>query len=394
MKKVIYIILSLAVFVIAVYGLYYAITPVNSKKVEYVHYENSISTNAFVIHDEWVATSRSDATAYFGVTEGDRVAKDSIVGELFYGEVSEESMKELSVVDNKIRTTKAQKSNETGIEIDETNIENSIYSRENDIIEAAAKNDIAAISRSKRDIISLRKNKSLSYEDEIKALESQRQAVIGKTGLMKEDVVAQISGVFTTYVDGYEESLKVSDIDSYDVSYFNNLSQSPKTVKLTGKVSAGGQVCKIVNNHVFYVLMSIPTDVMEGHEVGDSVKIRFDKMASAMAKGSIYKIGEDDNGKRLVTVACREYLEGAFSYRSVDVDLIFESYDGYKVPVHALRTDDDGKHKVIGIKDGKRFDCYVNVLYNNTDGDYTIVTPTDDSKSKLSQMDRIQVGER
>ncbi len=48
-------------------------------------------------------------TAYHSVAEGERVSKDSTIGSLFYGDVSDDSIKELTVVDNKIKKTKKQK---------------------------------------------------------------------------------------------------------------------------------------------------------------------------------------------------------------------------------------------------------------------------------------------
>ena len=95
-----------------------------------------------------------------------------------------------------------------------------------------------------------------------------------------------------------------------------------------------------------------------------------------------------------MTVKCPTYLVSAFSYRLVDVDLIFESYEGYKVPIQSVRTEDDGSKKVIGIKENREHDCYCDVLFTNTDAGYAIIESTDNAENKLSQMERIVVGER
>ena len=95
-----------------------------------------------------------------------------------------------------------------------------------------------------------------------------------------------------------------------------------------------------------------------------------------------------------MTVKCPTYLESAFSYRLVDVDLIFESYEGYKVPIQSVRTEDDGSKKVIGIKENREHDCYCDVLFTNTDAGYAIIESTDTAENKLSQMERLVVGER
>ena len=394
MKKFFIIVLCIAVAAITGYGIKYVMTPVNTQKLEYITQENAINTNGFIIRDEWVMYSRSAGTVYHSVSEGARVAKDSVIGSLFYGDVSEDSIKELAVVDSKIKNAETDSSEQAVAVLDATTVENNIYGREKDIINAAADNDILSISKYKKDINSLRQNNEFSQTESISEFENQKKQILNSIGVANEDITAQISGVFTTYVDGYETVLVPADIEGYDTAYFESLSQSPQIRKISTKVEAGGEVCKIVNNHMWYVMMDVPSDVMKERGKGDSVKLRFNNMADAVVKGTISSVSEEQNGRVVVTVKCSTYLESAFSYRLVDVDLIFESYDGYKIPVHAIRTEEDGKQKVIGISGGKQYDCYCDVLFTNTDGGYAIVDSTDDAMNKLSQMDRILVGER
>jgi len=394
MKKFFVTVMFIAIAAIAGYGIKYVVSPVNTQQLEYITQENAINTNGFIIRDEWVMYTRSAGTVYHAVSEGDRVSKDSVIGALFYGDVHEDSIKELTIVDNKLKNAQEDKSGRSFSVLDSTTVENNIYERENDIIDAAQDNDIVSISKYKNDINSLRQNNTLAEDNSIAELESQKAQILNTIGVANENITAQISGVFTTYADGYEELLTPDGIESYDVAYFESLSQSPEVQKISNNVNAGGPVCKIVNNHGWYVIMTIPVDMMTDREEGDSVKLRFNNMADAVVKGTIHTISAEQNGRVAVTVKCPSYLESAFSYRMVDVDLIFESYDGYKIPVHAIRTEKDGKQKVIGISGNKMYDCYCNILFTNTDGGYAIVDSSDDAQNKLSQMDRIMVGER
>lgn len=392
MRKVFIAVFTAAIAVMAVWGIRYAVTPVNTQKLEYITQEDSINTNGFIIRDEWVMYTRSSGTVCHSASEGERVARDGVIGMLFFGEVSDDSIKELAVVDNKIKKTGNDEDVLT--EMDETNVENNILNREKKIMSAAEKNDVRAISGYKSDINSLRRTSTIDTNHSLEELEAQRNQILSDIGVNGEPIYAQISGVFTTYVDGYETLLKPSDIENYDTAFFESLSQSPKTERISNKVTAGGAVCKIVNNHVWYVMMDIPSETVSGRSVGDTVGLRFNNMASAQSQGTIHSISAEENGRVVVTVKCSAYLENAFAYRLADVDLIFESYNGYKIPIQAVRTEDDGKKKVIGLSGNKQYDCYCDVLFTNTDGGYAIVDSSEDAQVKLSGMERIMVGER
>lgn len=393
MKKFFIIVICAAIAAIVGYGIKYIVTPINAQPLEYMTYENLTRTNGFIIRDEWLLQTRSAGTVYHSAQEGARVAKDNVIGLFFYGNVNEDQIKELAVVDNKLE--KAQASAEgTSTQFDESDVESYIYKRETDIIKAAADNDIYSISKYKNDINSLRANHELSGENDVEELQSKRNNIIGSVGFNKQDISAQISGVFTTYYDGYESQLVPADIDSYDVNYFESLSTEVQIKKIENHVDVGEPICKIVNNHVWYVMAEVPAEKMKNHKKGDRVKVRFHNMSGAVVSGSINSVSEEQDGKRVITVKCSTYLESAFSYRTVDVDIIFDSYDGYRIPIHAVRTDVPGKQKVIGIKGSNQYDCDCDVLYSDTDNGYAIVESTENAENKISQMDRILVGER
>ncbi len=394
MKKFFIIVCCIAVAAMAGYGIKYVMTPVNSQKLEYTTQENLTNGDGYVIRDEWVMYSRSSGTVYRSVSEGDRVAKDSVIGTFFYGDVSQDKIKELAVIDKKIKTAETNQSESSTAEMDSNNVENNIYKRENDIIDAAGDNDIYAISGYKEDINSLRQSNELSDRNNAEELNSQKNEILSNIGLNRDDITAQISGVFTTYTDGFEDTLSPNDIANYDVSFFESLSKTVQTSRMEDKITVGGPVCKIVNNHLWYVMMEVPTEDMKNRKVGDSVKLRFKNIGNDVVKGTIKNISSEQDGKVVVTVKSAVYLESVFSYRLMNVDLIFESYDGYKVPIQAVHTDDDGKKKVIGISGSNRYDCYCDVLFTDTKEGYAIVDSTDNAEHKLSQMDRIMVGER
>ena len=394
MKKFFVTVLCIAVAAIAGYGIKYALTPVTTQEIEYMTHENSVSGEGYVIREEWIMKARNEGTFYHAINDGDRVKKDGKIGELFYGDVSEERLQELAVADSRIKNAEESSISQSMTAFDSANVEGNIFNRESDIISAAADNDVLSISKYKKDINSLRKNNTLASEDTLAVLQSRREEILREIGVSKEEIIAQISGALSMYTDGYEDSLVLSDMENYSVAYYDSLPKQIKTGKISNKVDVGGTVCKIVNNHRFYIMTAVPTEALKDRKVGAEVKIRFKNMANVVKNGVVHSISEDQGGRTLLIVQCTDYLENALSYRLADVDIIFESYTGYKIPVSAIRTEDANKQKVIGVKNGVQRDCYFDIVYTYGDGGYAIVRPSDDSIYKLSDMDRIVVGER
>ena len=392
MKKFFVAVLCIAVAAIAGYGIKYALTPVNTQKIEYTTHETAVEATGYIVLDEWILSSRSAGTFYNFVREGGRVAKDNVIGELFYGDVSDEQLQELASVDDRLKNVLGSSGSAT--ELDASNVENNIYRRENDIIDASIGNDILAISRYKNDINSLRRYNRPASDGEAEELLARRDSILGSIGVTKERIVAQMSGVLSMYTDGYEDWLRLSDMANYTVDYLDMLPEEGSTKKISAKVVVNDPVCKIVNNHMFYVMMAVPSNRTEGCKAGDRVKLRFKNMAGEMCAGLIHSVSDDQGGRTLIVVQCPDYLENAFSYRKADVDLIFASYTGYKIPVSSIRTEESGKQKVIGVKNNVERDCYFDLVYTYTDGGYAMVRPSEDSTYKLSDMDKIVVGER
>ncbi|MBR0470262.1 MAG: hypothetical protein IJJ55_03485, partial [Clostridia bacterium] len=150
MKKFFVTVLCIAVAAIAGYGIKYALTPVNTQEIEYATHENSVSAEGYVIREEWLMKARNEGTFYHSIQDGERVAKDGKIGEMFYGDVSEERLQELAVADSRIKNEQESSIKQSGTVLDSVNVEGNIFSRESDILTAAADNDILSISKYKK----------------------------------------------------------------------------------------------------------------------------------------------------------------------------------------------------------------------------------------------------
>lgn len=387
---------AVVIFIVAAamvgYGVKYVMTPVGTVEAVITDEEKSISAKGVILREERVYYSGRAGTVYNNVMEGTRVSKDSLVSTVYGGTVSEEDLKELYNIDKKIEKESEKRE---AYASDYISPESEIASRSADIINAAGKNDIATIVRYKDDINRLRMGEDITRVDRVEELKLQKGELERRIGSDKSEIYADISGVFTTYLDGMEGELRPDAVETYTVEYLKSIDSVKREDKSKSEVGDGDPVCKIVNNHVWYVAVPIEAQRVEKVKKNTSVRVRFKNMANEKINGVIEYIGESDaDGMCVVMVKCPFYFESAYSYREADVDIIFEEYTGYRVPIHAVHTNENGSHSVIGEIGRTKYNCECEVLYSDTERSIAVVMPTENAENKLSKMERIVIGER
>lgn len=396
-KKILLTVFIAVIATVTALALYYVSAPVNTEELVYETVKHSvIAENAYIVRDEEVYYAESSGTLYNNVRDGERIAADSVLAVIYHADIEPETLKALRTVDKKILNQIEKQQEFTNYRLDGTDTESKIAAIIQDIPNAAKKNNIAGIAEYKNAINDLRLGIQTSDEERLNSLYEEKTAIEESISSEKSEVRTGISGVFTTYTDGLEGLLNAKDVKTYDIAYLNSLPQ-PVSERLTAiSVQKGSPICKVVNNHVWYLVMAVPSDELEIYKEGTQVQMELAGMGGGVpVKGTIYSVSEaEEDGKRLAVIKCSSYLEGAFSYRVTKAELIFESYSGYKVPIHAIRTDAQGKKYVLCRSGSKEYGCYCTVDYTNTDEEYVIINSTQNAENKLERMERIILGEK
>lgn len=393
MKKRLAMIAVAVILVIAAAAIRHANSDIITEPAELTTLENSIHTDGFIVRDETMYYATGTGTPYFSASEGERISKDSQAAIIFEGKVDSDAIKQLSVIDAKLE--RAYESENSGIlhRSDNGSIENDIMTRVSSIYAYAEEDNVRMIAQEHEAIDSLRENGEYSNDTGAARLEDEKWNLIQSIGSGRKEIYSEISGVFSTYLDGLESVLIPDRIEQYSPSYISGLADAKQEETDTSHVEVGDPICKVMNNHVWYMLAAIDAEEAEQCEKGKGVRLRFNNMANAEVEGVIDYISEaDEKGSRLILIRCSTYVESVFSYRRADVDIIFDSHTGYKVPVNAIRVDGD-KHYVYGQAGSSNFKCEVNVVYTDSESKYSIIESTEEAKNKLSRAERIIISD-
>ena len=392
MKKGIIVVALAFVCTILFYGVKYMSSPLITQKAVYGVYDEYVYTDCYFVRDEAVYVADRPGTVYNHFSDGMRAGNEVLISTVYSGDVSQEILQEIKTIDKKIEN--ARKSTLfVNVSEDDSDTENRIETYKMGIIDASITNDVDIIRNYKEAIASLRSGTATANTSEtVQMLNDQKAVAERKIGGTKQEIYSEGSGVFSTVLDGMEHILTPEKVREYTVTDFNNIKQvTEKTSNQT--VNAGDSVCKLVNNHRWYVLCSIATERLEDRQVGSSVSMRFDNIPGTEVSGRIVNVSESFEGKSVVLIESTQYVEGAYSMRSSNMELIFKSYAGYKVPVYALRMQ-DGVRGVMGRRNNVERFYPCEVIYTNEAAEYVIIRTPADSAMKLENVQEFVLGER
>ncbi len=164
------------------------------------------------------------------------------------------------------------------------------------------------------------------------SIASLQERISGLSAAAEADVTrvsAPKAGLFSGLVDGYEGILNLENIQEMTPETYRAITP-PADISGVGKMVYG-------DSWAFVSLMR-SEDVKEMQE-GDTVTLRFQKGLDRDMRMKVSYISAEEGGRRVVVFSSGKYLHLATLLRHQNVQVIFESYDGVRVPRSALRVD-------------------------------------------------------
>ena len=389
-KSVKIILFCLAIFFVF-YGVRYIKRPEKSQLAISEVYENKVMTTGYIIKTEQVYGAPAAGSVYHYIPEGTKVKKNSILATVYTGSVSEQTLAELNNINQKI----SELQNSNSAYSFGANSQENIDIIKSNIIKAANKNDLEGIENYKSQINSIvTGNVQDIRRASIEELESKKQALESTLQSSRSDIYSQMAGVYSKNVDGLEETLSPDTVMSFKLEDYNRIAEPAERPQ--SAVSEGQPIGKVINNQVWYIMTAVKTDTAQKMEKGQKVLLRFSQLPGTEVSGVISNISKEETGadKNVVVIKCEQYKEGVLSLRFTGIELVLESYEGYRVPMSALHVVDGKQGVVVRTEAGTMFrKC--KILYTNVSDQTVIISDEfDDTKGKLKESDSIIIGEK
>ncbi|MCR4693502.1 MAG: HlyD family efflux transporter periplasmic adaptor subunit [Firmicutes bacterium] len=391
MKKSGYFILLCLLMFCTFYGIRYIRRPEKSQPAVSEIYENKIITSAYIVKTEQVYNAPAGGGIYHYIGEGTKVKKNSALATVYTGSVSEQTLAELNNVNQKIAEIQSSNSSYSF----GANSQENIDIIKGKIIKSANKNSLESIESYKAQINSIVTGSVQDIrKSDISKLEAKKQQIEAEITSGKSDVYSQMAGVYSKNIDGLEETLTPKTVMSYKISDYDAI-KAPEN-KTQNLVTGGEPICKVINNQTWYVMAAVSADTAAKLSKGQKITVRFPQLPGIEAEGILEYISTEDRNadKNVVIIKCEQYKEGVLSLRLTGVELVIESYEGYRVPMSAIRLVDGEKSIMVRTETGTILrKC--KVLYTDL-SDQTVIISQDfnDTKGRLKESDSIIIGEK
>lgn len=171
------------------------------------------------------------------------------------------------------------------------------------------------------------------------ALRERISALAASAGAGTARITAPRAGLFSSLVDGYEGVLTRESV----------LSLTPSSYRTIAPETGAAGVGKLVYGDGWSFVTMMRTEDVGRIQPGDTLVLRFQKGLDRDMTMEVASVSAEEDGRRVVVLTSEKYLHLTTLLRLQNAQVIFESYDGIRVPRSAVRvdaqplTDEDGQ---------------------------------------------------
>ena len=348
-----YVISTLLSIGLAVFLLYHIAgsfrTEVTAASIVYTTQEQAQDFDAYIFRSEYLLyTAATESGGLNHLREdGAKVAVGEEICQVYAGTSDESANLQLQELDRTLERLKnsnlKENVNYSDTQLIDASINNTYYTiltRLNDgnMGYAMAKADDLISSMNQRLIITKHVE---NFDEQIGQLEGQRSALVNSGGEVAETVYAPRSGYYFADIDGFEGIFDADRLDNMTIEEFDTLISSSADAAL-GRNALGGLSCgKIVTDYNWYVGCRITTEQSRSFTEGYTYTVIFpynSDIRISMVLDRMILQADDD---RVVLVFRTNVIPEHFNFlRRQSIQIVVNTYHGYKVPLAAVRIQD------------------------------------------------------
>jgi hypothetical protein len=324
---------------------------IRTETAMYGEVSDVLQAQGFILRNETVIDESYSGVLSYRVADGSRVSRGGVIADIFSNESDAASQRELDQLDQEIENLQSLSQTANFYVANPSMLGDQIYSALEGISQLVNENDFSGLNTQKGELQNALIRRQLitgeesaeDYSQRISQLQSQRDTLASQTGSATGSILAPEAGYFISTVDGLENVMDISQVESITVAQAEELlEQQPSSTDAVGKI------CQDFN---WYAVCVFDEDDMVHFEGVEDVYLDIPFASTEQIPAKVLARNSDgESGKTAVVFQCSTMDADIAAVRNEAIQVTVNTYSGVLVNERAIRfadveyttTDEDG----------------------------------------------------
>lgn len=317
----------------------------NTEEAVLATVNEDIIFDGIIVRDESIVTYNGDGVLDYKYADGSKVSVNSTIAEVFPSEEAIYARDRIAEIDAEIEQLQRAQDPATTNYVEPDALISGVQSGYNDLLDAIETRELDRIPAIKSQITlnsnmySVVTGTEAGFDTAINTLRIEMGRLKSAASAPQDVIKADKTGYFVSYADGYENELKMSGVDKLTESDIRRVIKGEKKPpsNAIGK-TFDSYDCKIVG-----IVKSDPRII-------DDANVSLKLNSSRTVYDCVVESVKKDGGNMIVVLSCDRVDETLVGSRALSAKLLFDEYQGIRVPRSALRFQgsDKGVYVILG----------------------------------------------
>lgn len=314
---------------------------IRTETAMYGEVSDVLQAQGFILRNETVIDESYSGVLSYRVADGSRVSRGGVIAEIFSNESDAASQRELDQLDQEIENLQSLSQTANFYVANPSMLGDQIYSALEGISQLVNENDFSGLNTQKGELQNALIRRQLitgeesaeDYSQRISQLQSQRDTLASQTGSATGSILAPEAGYFISTVDGLENVMDISQVESITVAQAEELlEQQPSSTDAVGKI------CQDFN---WYAVCVFDEDDMVRFEGVEDVYLDIPFASTEQIPAKVLARNSDgESGKTAVVFQCSTMDADIAAVRNEAIQVTVNTYSGVLVNERAIRFAD------------------------------------------------------
>ena len=314
---------------------------IRTETAMYGEVSDVLQAQGFILRNETVIDESYSGVLSYRVADGSRVSRGGVIADIFSNESDAASQRELDQLDQEIENLQSLSQTANFYVANPSMLGDQIYSALEGISQLVNENDFSGLNTQKGELQNALIRRQLitgeesaeDYSQRISQLQSQRDTLASQTGSATGSILAPEAGYFISTVDGLENVMDISQVESITVAQAEELlEQQPSSIDAVGKI------CQDFN---WYAVCVFDEDDMVRFEGVEDVHLDIPFASTEQIPAKVLARNSDgESGKTAVVFQCSTMDADIAAVRNEAIQVTVNTYSGVLVNERAIRFAD------------------------------------------------------